>query len=383
MRILLSSFAILVSSLVAEPPNLFLGTQAIGGRYHFTADEPLLESAKLIAELGSGIMKFSISKQASFGKTKPNVLKNELGLQTLAEIAAKDPTHRAVLDMAFTHFFIWAYPFTTHGSAGTFKPAERDLEYREMVDLTAHLLRTYSGSGKKFYLGHWEGDWHLRPHFDPKQPFPEHFGDNFIAWLKVRQQAIDDAKRDTPHQNVEVWHYTEANLVEPYLKGGQCLANDILPQVDVDFVSYSCYDSLQRVIRDDLHATLNHLESKLKPKPGISGKRVFIGEYGFPSRRYSPEVQNKKSIETLIAALEWGCPFVLYWELYDNEGTPEKPGGFWLIDEKNEKQPIWQTHQRYFTWARKHLAEVQQRTGKQPTEAEFRAAALEYLRGLK
>ena len=383
LLLLLSSSAILVSSLAAQPLNLFLGTQAIGGRYHFTQDEPLQESAKLIAELGSGIMKFSISKQASFGKTKANVLKNELGLQTLAEIAAKDPTHRAVLDMPFTHVFIWAYPFTTHGSAGTFKPAERELEYREMFDLTAHLLRTYSGTGKKFYLGHWEGDWHLRPHFDPKQPFPEHFGENFIAWLKVRQQAIDDAKRDTPHQNVEVWHYTEANLVEPYLKGGQCLANDILPQVDVDFVSYSCYDSLQRGIRDDLHATLNHLESKLKPKPGISGKRVFIGEYGFPARRYSPEVQNKKSIETMIAALEWGCPFVLYWELYDNEGTPEKPGGFWLINGKNEKQPIWHTHQRYFEWARKHLADVKQRSGKQPTEAEFRAAALEYLRGLK
>ena len=49
---------------------MLLGTQAIGGRYQFTQDEPLMESAKLIAELGSGIMKFSISKQASFGKTK-------------------------------------------------------------------------------------------------------------------------------------------------------------------------------------------------------------------------------------------------------------------------------------------------------------------------
>lgn len=180
-----------------------------------------------------------------------------------------------------------------------------------------------------------------------------------------------------------MWHYTEANLVEPFLKGGQCLANDILPQVDVDFVSYSCYDSLQRVIRDDLHASLNHIESKLKPKPSIPGKRVFIGEYGFPARRYSPEVQNEKSIETMIAALEWGCPFVLYWELYDNEGTPEKPGGFWLINEQNENQPIWHTHQRYFAWARKHLAEVEERTGKQPSEAEFRVAAVEYLRGLK
>jgi hypothetical protein len=339
-----------------------------------------MESAKLIAELGSGIMKFSISKKASFGRPQANVRERDPNLKTLAEIADKEPTHRAVLDMPFTHFFLWAYPLTTRGSAGTFKSEDHEGEYREMHDLAAHLLRTYSGSGKKFYLGHWEGDWHLRPHFDPKQGFPKSFQDNFIAWLKVRQQAIDDAKRDTPHENVEVWHSTEVNLVEPFLQGGQCLTNDILPQIEVDYVSYSCYDSLQRVIRDDLFATLNHIESKLKPHPRISGKRVFIGEYGFPARRYSPEEQNRKSIEAMIAAIEWGCPFVLYWELYDNEGTPEKPGGFWLIDEKNQKQPIWYTHQRYFDWAKKHIATFKQRTGQLPTDPEFRAAALEYLR---
>ena len=366
-----------VSLLAVEPPsfNYLLGTQAIGGRYHFTKDEPLLESAKLIAELGSGIMKFSISPQASFGKAKANVIERDPSLHTLADIASREPTHRAVLDMPFTHFFIWAYPFTPHGSAGMFKKAEADLEYREMYDLAAHLLRTYSGTGKAFYLGHWEGDWHLRPHFDPKKPFPDHFADNFIAWLTIRQKAIDDAKRDTPHENVSVWHYTEVNLVEPFLKGGQCLTNDILPQVDVDFVSYSCYDSLQRVVRDDLFATLNHIESKLKPKAGIQGKRVFIGEYGFPARRYTPAIQNEKSLEAMIAAIEWGCPFVLYWELYDNEGTTEKPGGFWLIDEGNQKQPVWHTHQRYFEWARQYVREHS------PSDAEFRSAAVTWLRG--
>jgi len=366
----------------SAPFNYILGTQAIGGRYHFTRDEPLLESAKLIAELGSGIMKFSISPQAAFGNAKANVLERNETLKTMTDIASQEPAHRAVLDMPFTHFLIWAYPFTTHRSAGTFKPEERDLEYREMHDFACHLLRTYSGTGKKFYLGHWEGDWHLRPHFDPKQPFPEHYADHFIAWLKVRQQAIDDAKRDTPHHDVELWHCTEVNLVEPYLKGGQCLANDILPQVDVDFVSYSCYDSLQRVIRDDLFATLNHIESKLKPKPAISGKRVFIGEYGFPARRYTPEEQNRKSIETMIAAIEWGCPFVLYWELYDNEGTPDKPGGFWLINEKNEKQPVWDTHRRYFEWARDHVSKARRETGTPPLHDAFRAAAITFLKTL-
>lgn len=362
--------------------NAILGTQAIGGRYHFTQDSPLLESAKRIAEMGSGIMKFSISEQASFGRRKANVLERDPDLKTLTDVASREPAHRAVLDMPFTHFFIWAYPFSTSGSAGTFKPSERDLEYREMYDFACHLLRTYNGTGKSFHLGHWEGDWHLRPHFDPKKPIPEPYAENFIAWLSVRQQAIDAAKRDTPHERVWLWHYTEVNLVEPFLKGGQCLTNEILPRADIDYVSYSCYDSLQRVIRDDLHRSLDHIESRLKPKAGIPGRRVFIGEYGFPARRYPPEEQNRKSIETMIAALEWGCPFVLYWELYDNEGSTEAPGGFWLINEKNEKQPVWHTHQRYFEWARKHVAECIRATGEAPSDEAFRKEAVAWLKRL-
>ena len=42
------------SRAASAPFNYVIGTQAIGGRYHFTQDAPLLESAKLIAELGSG-----------------------------------------------------------------------------------------------------------------------------------------------------------------------------------------------------------------------------------------------------------------------------------------------------------------------------------------
>jgi hypothetical protein len=44
-----------------------------------------------------------------------NVSGSNPGFQTLADIAAKEPTHRAVLGMPFTHFFIWAYAFTTLG----------------------------------------------------------------------------------------------------------------------------------------------------------------------------------------------------------------------------------------------------------------------------
>ena len=82
----------------------------------------------------------------------------------------------------------------------------------------------------------------------------------------------------------------------------------------------------------------------------------------------------------MIAGLEWGCPFVLYWELYDNEGTPEKPGGFWLINERGEKQPIWNTHLKYYAWARQHVKSINESTGKPPSDRDFRHAAIDYLK---
>ncbi len=41
------------------------------------------------------------------------------------------------------------------------------------------------------------------------------------------------------------------------------------------------------------------------------------------------------------AGLKWGCPFVLYWEMYNNEVTPDgRQRGFWLIDDHGIKQPV-------------------------------------------
>lgn len=365
-----------------DPFDYIIGTQAIGGQYQFTSDSRLVESAKRIRDMGSNLMKFTLSREGSFGKEKGNVPERDPAIRTLVDLVTKEPSHKAVLDMPFAYYFLWAYPFTSTTQAGTFKPSDHDAQYREFYDFACHLLRTYSGTGKHFYLGHWEGDWHLRPHFDPKQPFPPGYGEQFTEWLRVRQKAVDDAKRATPHEKVWLWNYTEVNLVEPFLKGGPCLANDILPNVDVDYVSYSCYDALQRGIRDDLFAALNHIESKLRPRPGIAGKRVFIGEYGFPTRRYTAEVQNRKSIETMRAAIEWGCPFVLYWELYCNERRDGKLGGFWLIDDRNVKQPIFYTHERFLAWAKGFVDSEVKRSGQPPTDQAYRDAALKFLETL-
>lgn len=382
LYLLFGSLVAFVSAASAREQDRFnylLGTQAIGGRYQFTSETKLIESARLIRSLGSNTFKLTLSSDGSFGKEKGNVPEKPADVTTLVDLATKEPSHREVFEMPFTFYFLWVYPLTSKTKAAGFKPEDREQQYAEMKAFAAHLLKNYSGTGKQFYLGHWEGDWHLRSHFDPKQGFPEGAQERFTDWLRVRQRAIDDAKRETPHHDVAVWHYTEVNLVEPYINGGQCLTNSILPEVDVDFVSYSCYDALQKDIRSGLHAALNHIESKLKPKPGIAGKRVFIGEYGFPARRYPPAIQNQKTIEAMIAGIEWGCPFTLYWELYCNEFRDGQYGGFWLIDDKNVKQPVWFTLENYFAWAGKMVADTKAQTGTPPDDPTYRAAAIAYL----
>lgn len=375
---------IAVSMPAAEPStvdrfNYILGTQAIGGKYQFTSQDALVESAEVIHAMGASCMKFDL-------RPKP---KQYTGIHSLVELARDEPAHRKVLDMPFAHYQMWAETFAGTSWKQGFSKAHAEQEYQEMYALVVHLLKTYSGTGKTFYLGHWEGDNLLRggisktadAHMTPERV------QGMIDWLTTRQRAVDDAKRDTPHQDVHVWHYTELNHPTISLREGRpSLVNLVLPHVPVDFVSYSAYDVTNVPKPEEIKAVLSYIESKLLPKPGIPGRRVFIGEYGYSvfhngRPHHPPQEQNRLSRITIQAALEWGCPFILYWELYNNELEPDgQQRGFWMIDDKGIKQPIYETHRLYYQWARRFVAESIARTGKTPADAEFRAAAAEYFK---
>jgi hypothetical protein len=156
--------------------------------------------------------------------------------------------------------------------------------------------------------------------------------------------------------------------------------------VAVDYVSYSAYDTTNDADPAKIKAALNYIESQLCPKPGIKGKRVFIGEYGFPAMSGGadaprpPERTNALSLTVMKTGIEWGCPFVLYWELYNNEVTPEGlQKGFWMINDKGEKMPVYDSHVRYYTWARKFVADHLERFGAAPSDGTFRKAAVDFL----
>ena len=104
------------------------------------------------------------------------------------------------------------------------------------------------------------------------------------------------------------------------------------------------------------------------------------GEYGFPADRYTPQDQDTLSRRVMRTGIGWGCPFVLYWEIYNNEIYPDgRQRGFWLIDDKNVKQPAYFTHERFLQAARKDVSDEIARTGRVPGGEEYRKKALEIL----
>jgi len=267
--------------------NYVLGVQTINPSYQFTHQARLVETAEAIKTMGAAVIKFELSPSYTrdlAAKAQPNPK-----IRSLTDLARDEPSFHHVLDMPFSRFVLWTHSFACGARfRDGFSQPQQEKEYREIHDFTRYLLKTYDGSGKTFFLGHWEGDGWLRGSIkreDDARATPKAI-QGMIDWLNCRQRAIDDAKRDTPHQGVEVWHYTEVNHVQVAIEGRKAVANMVLPHAPVDFVSYSCYDTQEDPQR--LRAALDFIQSKLTPKPGIAGQRVFIGEYGFPAERFSP-----------------------------------------------------------------------------------------------
>jgi hypothetical protein len=129
-----------------------------------------------------------------------------------------------------------------------------------------------------------------------------------------------------------------------------------------------------------LKAALSYIETKLPVKSGLSGKRVFIGEYGFPAGSYSPLEQDRRSRLVMRTGLEWGCSFILYWEMYNNEVDAQgKAKGFWLVNDQNVKQPVYFTHHTVLQQGQAFVAQFKKNQGRQPTAPEYQQAAMGWI----
>jgi hypothetical protein len=310
-----------------------------------------VEAAREIAAMGSNLIKISASQDL-------------------------EPFY----EMPFKYYFLWFRSQSKTWYDGL-TSQEAQQEYDATYAFARSLLTRFNGSGRSFFLGHWEGDWYLLPNYDRSVVPSDTVLQGMTDWLNVRQRAVDDAKRSTAHQGVAVWHYTEVNqVVDARENGKKRLVNYVLPNTNVDFVSYSSYDVQQRS-QADVFATLDYIQSKLPSKPGLAGKRVFIGEFGLAAEKSSwdPALHERRNREILSKFVNWGAPYVLYWQMFNNEVRDNKQVGFWLIDDKNVKWPLHATFSALYRDSRAWVASEYRRTGRTPTQTEYASFATNWL----
>lgn len=372
----------------ARAYNYVLGTQAIGGSYQFTKGNRLIEQTQQIRDLGSNLLKISLADGAA-KKYGTDGAAAKAG--TTLEYVKSSPEVLQALDMDFTYYQAWVHSFTDANWRDGVSMAEARKYYDEMYALTAWLLERYSGTGKVFMLGNWEGDWLLLGRQNREAaPSPTAI-EGMKAWLKIRQLAVENAKAAVAHDKVEVYHYLEVNLVRKAMAGQPSLAHSVLPEVDVDLVSYSSYEAIKQSPKPDLESIrqpltqiLAYLEGQMQPKPGLPfSRRVFIGEYGYHADRTKPltvKQQYMKSRFVMQSAIELDLPFALIWQMYNNEyadnGTSKEMS---LIDEAGRKRALYVLHQAYLAEMQTFVAQSCRDTGTLPTREAFKAKALKVL----
>jgi len=368
----------LVAAPLSDPQvdayNVRVGTETFAGLYKFTTNTLLVETAQAITNLGSDTIKFYMGNNTS-GQSGVTLTSNITNLLTLAR---DEPSYRTVLDMPFRHFIIWEYPFSNPDAPfqdGNYTSTEQANDYREMYDLTCYLLTNYTGSGKTFLLGHWEGDGYLDVNNWTTNPSPA-VVTGMILWENTRQKAVDDAKANTHSTNVSVYYYAEANRVRDAMLNGTNnnvrMINAVVPYVtNLDYLSYSSYDGMN-LTNSDLYTTLNYMQAHLPTnKAGsVPGERMWIGEYGWGGNSTaSQEPLNRSYIQRLLGWNYAGqcLQFILFWEIYDNEAGKN----YCLIDSNHVQVASWFLHQRFISQARLLTAQFKETNGRLPTDTEF------------
>jgi endo-1,4-beta-mannosidase len=138
------------------------------------------------------------------------------------------------------------------------------------------------------------------------------------------------------------------------MKNGKInVVNAVLPHTRLDLVSYSAWDSaLEHYQKPQvLREALDFIAANMADSNDFGNKNVYLGEFGIPENLYTLEQIQKAIPNSVQTALAWGCPYIVYWQLYCNElkDNKERPPvrsndavrGFWLIRPDGSKSWVW------------------------------------------
>lgn len=343
-----------------------LGAAHVASTYRFHENELdlLNEGASVLEGLGCRVFKgwlYNLDREYPYTDWPQ--------FDTLVETIQHE-SFQELLDREFdTYVFNSTAPTSSvdQGGFGYFVHGFDDEQAREVeeqcYDLTEYLLETYDDRGTEFVLKNWEGDWILAGGGGEDGPLQRTVLDRGKRWWSARQRGIQKARSDI-ESDAAVFGCCEINrVIEAKDDDIDWIVNTILSELEVDLVSYSAWDLCRRVadhgrLDDDaraiVHETLQYIETQ-SPEPndyveavlGSEAKPVFVGEYGLPKRRAGIDPAMRAIRGTTEESLAWGCPYVIFWQTYDNElwidgervGSASDPNIEDTIDEELDGHP--------------------------------------------
>ena len=329
-----------------------IGVTHVDGKYCLTDEDFLNEGADQILALGSRVIKVwfhNPSRSYPFNSKWPE-------MNSLVEIA-KSPYFRELFDKPMTTYIMMC--FSMGREAGYWRKGvteEQKLdEQRQFYELAKYLLTTYKGTSKTFILQHWEGDWLIRGNYDGNaDPAPEAIR-GMIDWLNARQAGVNQAREELGPDGVWVYHAAEVNRVVGSMRqGNPNVVNTVLPHTKLDLVSYSAWDATTAYPEDSqvFRNALDFIAANMPDSPDFGNRNVYVGEFGMPENKFPAEQIQKVIPNVVTTALDWGCPYIIYWQLYCNEMEDRRElppvhsnnavRGFWLIRPDGSRTWTWE-----------------------------------------
>ncbi len=333
-----------------------VGVVHVAGRYHLTDKDFLNEGADQILALGSRVIKvWFYGKRHEHPDGVYPYNSQWPKADSLVE-GAKTPYYQELFDKPFTTYVMVVTALGRddgYWRNGISEEQKKD-EQRQFYELARYLLTRYKDTGKTFVLQHWEGDWMVRGNFEANAKPTELALKSMIEWLNARQAGVNQARQEVGQQGVHVYHATEVNrVVQSMRQDFPNMVLNVLPYTNLDLVSYSAWDSATEHYADPnvLRQALDFIAAHTPDSPDFGDRNVYIGEFGMPESGYSLDQIRTAIPNAVRTGLDWGCPYVVYWQLYCNElkDPNAKPPvtsndavrGFWLIRPDGTKSWLW------------------------------------------
>lgn len=384
---LLLSLCLLALSLHAAQLRDVIGVSHIGGAYNFNGPWPvptgdtaprdyLNEGADEILNMGSRVIKVHMHPaQAAWYWYTANPGFNNVITQPVEQrltLLAQDPHYVKLFQKPFTSYIInvMANVPVSNGAGGEnyqkfgtyasvldgMTATEKDQEKNAIKNLAIYLLQTYRNTGKTFVIANGEGDWIMREGLNGTEPD----GTRIQAmrdWINVRQAAVTEARQAVGSVGVQVVHSAEVNFVMNAMNNvGVTMTNDVLPYTNCDLYSYTNWDIGPGHSPALLHDALDYIASKVPDSTLYGSRNVMIGEYGSAENGDEfgdGEAQKEITRRMTEVGLGWGCPYIVYWQVYCNEmmsgqaptydvrPTNAQMRGLWLVHPDGTRAPVY------------------------------------------